>query len=100
MITCLAMVEQLDLFIACRQQGLCGCDLNGSSLHAVQVVANHGLAIYKSDHTRSDGIGHGMLSTVSTRRLGGSTETVSECHSGHSAAAASNVCSESEQSSE
>ena len=98
MITCLAMVEQLGLFVACQQRGHCRCYLNGSPLHAEPVAANHGdfLAIYKSDHARSDVLGHAMLSTASTRRLGGSTGTVSECPSGQSAAAASDVCSEAE----
>ena len=87
MITCLAMVEQLGLFIACQERGLCLCYLNGSPLHNEPVAANHGdfLAIYKSDNTRSDATGQAMLSTASTRRLGGSTGTVSECPSGHSA---------------
>ena len=102
MITCLAMVEQLGLFVACQQRGHCRCYLNGSPLHAEPVAANHGdfLAIYKSDHARSDVLGHAMLSTASTRRLGGSTGTVSECPSGQSAAAASDVCSEAELSPE
>ena len=39
MISCLAMVEQLGLFIACQQRGLCLCYLNGSPLHAVPVAA-------------------------------------------------------------
>ena len=100
MITCLAMVEQLGLFIACQQRGLCLCYLNGSPLHNAPVAANHGdfLAIYKSDRARSDATGQAMLSTASTRRLGGSTGTVSECPSGHSAVTAGDVFSESGQS--
>ena len=102
MIACLAMVEQLGLFVACQQRGFCRCYINGSPLHNELVAVKHGdfLAIFKSDHTRSDALGHAMLSTASTRRLGGSAGTVSECPSGQSAAAASEVCSEAEQSPE
>ena len=59
-------------------------------------AAKHGdfLAIYKSDHTRSDATGQAMLSTASTRRLGGSTGTVSE-PSGHSVVTAGDASSHS-----
>ena len=62
-IACLAMVEQLGLFVACW------CYLNGSPLHNEPVAVKHGdfLAIFKSDHTQSDALGHAMLSTASTR---------------------------------
>ena len=79
-IACLAMVEQLDLFVACQQRGFCRCYLNGSSLHNEPVAVKHGdfLAIFKSDHTQSGALGHAMLSMASIRRLGGSAGTVSE----------------------
>ena len=92
-IACFTIVEQLGLFVACQQRGFCRCYINGSPLHNEPVAVKHGdfLAIF---------LGHTMLFTASTRRLGGSAGTVSECPSGQSAAAASETCSEAEQSPE
>ena len=41
-IACLAMVEQLGLFVACQQRGFCRCYINGSPLHNELVAVKHG----------------------------------------------------------
>ena len=54
MISCPDMVEQLGLFIACMQRGLCVCYLNGAPLRDAPAEVSHGdfLAVYKSDSGR------------------------------------------------
>ena len=98
MISCPDMVEQLGLFIACMQRGLCVCYLNGAPLRDVPAAVCHGdfLAVYKSDSGRSDAAGHTVLATASARRLAASSVATSECPSGHSALLASDLNSESE----
>ena len=53
-IACFAMIEQLGLFFACQQRGICRCYFNGSPLHNEPVTVAHGdfLVIFKSVKVR------------------------------------------------